>query len=110
MLVARSKAERLLIDQLPEAIEEGCVLGRDRDLRQIIFEPERGKFLCGMRKQIDAHANGPDFGRRLEYPAGNFRSLQREPKRQSADAGSDDNDVVHVSFRHLLIAAMKHDW
>jgi len=37
---------------LTEAIEEGRVLGRDRDPRQISFKSERGKFFGGMRKQM----------------------------------------------------------
>ena len=57
MLVARGAAERLLIDQLAEAIEEGRIRGRDRDLGQRLFEPERGEFLGGMRQQIDADAD-----------------------------------------------------
>ncbi len=39
----------------------------------------------------------------LEYPAGNAAPLQRKPKRQSANAGSDDDDVVHVSFRQAPV-------
>ena len=98
MIVARGAAERLLIDQLAEAIEEGRVRGRDRDLRQRLLEAKRCKFLGGMRKQIDADADRPDFGGRFKNPAGDSGAVQRKPERQSADAGADDNDVVHVSF------------
>ena len=38
----------------------------------------------------------------FEYPAGNPGRLQREPERQAADAGPDDNDVVHVPSRHFI--------
>ena len=96
MLVARRAAERLLIDQLAEAIEEGRITSRDRDLRQLGFEPERCEFPGGVREQIDADADRLDLGRRFEYPAGNSGGVQRQPERQSANAGADDDDVVHV--------------
>src|SRR5258708_14740493 len=100
--VARRAAEGILIDQLAEAIEEGCVPGFDRDPRQRRLESERGKCFCRMRKQIDANADRPDFGGRLKYPAGYSGSLQRKPKGQSANAGSDNDDVVHVCSRRAL--------
>ena len=102
MLVARRAAERLLIDQLAEAIEEGRVPGFDRDACQRLLESERGQFLGGVREQIDADADRPDFGGRLEYPAGNAALVQRKPQRQSANAGSDDDDVVHLPSRRAL--------
>src|ERR1700731_3506758 len=102
MLVARGAAQRLLIDQLTEAIEEGGVLRRDRGPRQIGFEAERGQLPGGMRKQIDTDADRADFSRRLEYSTGNSRRVQRQPQRQPANAGPDDDDVVHISSRHLL--------
>jgi hypothetical protein len=55
-----------------------------------------------MRKQIDADPDRPDFGRRFKYPAGNSGGVQCEPQRQSADAGPDNNDVVHVCSRRAL--------
>ena len=36
----------------------------------------------------------------FEDPAGNFRRVQRKPERQPANAGADDDDVVHVPSRH----------
>ena len=97
MVVARGAAQRLLIDQLAEAIEEGGILGGDRDPRQIGLEAERGQFPGGMRQQIDADADRADFGRELEYSAGDSGRVQRQPERQPANTGADDNDVVHVS-------------
>src|SRR5712691_8900540 len=102
MLVARRAAQRLLIDQLAEAIEEGRVPGFNRDARQRLLKSERGKFSCCVREQIDADADRPDLGGRLEYPAGNAALLQRKPERQSANAGSDDDDVVHAPSRQAL--------
>src|SRR5713101_706678 len=102
MLVARRASQRLLIDQLAEAIEEGRVPGFDRDACQRLLKSERGKFFCCVREQIDADADRPDLGGRLEYTAGNAAPLQRKSKRQSANAGPNDDDVVHVSFRRAL--------
>ena len=99
VLVARCPSQRLPINQLTEAIEKGRVLGRDRDPRQISFKSERGKFFGGMRKQIDADPDRLDVGRRFKYPAGDSGGVQCEPQGQSADAGPDNNDVVHVCSR-----------
>jgi hypothetical protein len=55
-----------------------------------------------MWEEIDADADRLDFGSRLKYPAGDLGCVQRKSERQSANAGSDDNDVVHVSFRRAL--------
>jgi hypothetical protein len=63
-----------------------------------------------MREKIDADADRPDFRRRFEYSARNPRRVQGQPKRQSANAGTDDNNVVHVSisaFHCRAVAAMK---
>src|SRR5450759_5443644 len=106
MLVARREAQRLLIDQLAEAIEEGRVRRRDRGLRQRLLESEGCKFLCGMGEEIDADADRPDFGRRFEYSAGNPRRVQSQPERQSTNAGADDNNVVHASFPALIVTRL----
>jgi len=80
VLVARCPSQRLPINQLTEAIEEGRVLGRDRDPRQISFKSERGKFFGGMRKQIDADPDRPDVGRRFKYPAGIPAACSASPR------------------------------
>ena len=41
MIVARRAAERFLIDQLAEAIEEGRIRSRNRNSRQCLFEAKR---------------------------------------------------------------------
>ncbi len=77
-----------------------------------LLQPERGQFLGRVRQQVDADPDRPDFGGRFENAAGNAGRVQRQPERQSADAGPDDDDVVHVSFRQRFIeaiAGMKHD-
>ena len=112
MVVARRAPQRLLIDQLAEAVEERGVRGLDRGQLQRVFEAERGKLLDGMRKQIDADADRPDLGGGLEDAAGNFGLVQREPKRQSADPGADDDDLVHGFSRHAPQTAsggIQHD-
>ena len=62
------------------------------------FEAERGEFLGGVRQQIDADADRLDFGGGFKNAAGNSGLVQRKPERQAADAGADDDDLVHVSF------------
>jgi hypothetical protein len=62
VLVTRRTAQRLLIDQLAEAIEEGGIRGGDRDPRQVGLQPERGQFLGSVRQQVDADPDCPDFG------------------------------------------------
>ena len=103
MLVTRRAAQRLLIDQLAKAIEEGRVRGLNRDTCQRLLESERSKFFCGVREQVDADADRPDLGGRFEDPAGKAALLQRKPERQSANAGSDDDDVVHTPSRQALV-------
>ena len=39
-----------------------------------------------------------DFGSGLENAAGNSGRVQRQPERQPANAGADDDDFVHISF------------
>src|SRR5579864_8164836 len=56
MIVTGRAPERLLIDQLPEAVEKGRILGRNRDLRQIGLKAERGELLGRMRQEVDANA------------------------------------------------------
>ena len=102
MVVAGGAAERLLVDQLAKAVEEGGIGGGDRDPRQFRFKSERGELARRMRKQIDADADLLDLGRGLENPARDAGLMQREPQRQPANAGTDDDDVVvHVSSRHV---------
>ena len=98
MIVTRRAAERLLVDQLAEAIEERCVRGRDRDFGQRGFEAERGQFLGRMRQQVDADTHRLDLGGGFENAAGNSGLMQRQPEGQAADAGADDNDLVHISI------------
>ncbi len=102
MVVAGGAAERLLVDQLPEAVEEGRVLGRDRDLGQRLFKPERGEFLGRMRQQIDADADRAHLGNGFVDAAGNARLVQAQSERQAADAGADDDDLVHVSVPDVV--------
>src|SRR5260370_38121042 len=54
MVLAGGAAERLPIDQLPEAVEEGGIRRLDREACQRIFKPQRGQFPGRVRKQVDA--------------------------------------------------------
>src|SRR5262249_37349970 len=103
-------AQRLLVDQLPEAVEEGRVRRFDRDPRERVFQSERGELLGRVRKQIDADADCLDLGGGLDDPAVNAGLLQRQTQRKAADTRADDDDVVHASAPKILVWAMKHDW
>src|SRR2546430_9491572 len=91
ILIARGAAERLLIDQLAKAVEEGGVRRGDRGLRQIRLEAKRGQFLGCMWEQIDADADRLDRGRGLEDAAGEFYLMQRESERHPPNSGHHDD-------------------
>ena len=61
-----------------------------------------GQFPGRVRKQVDADADRLDLGDGFEDPAGNPGLVQRQPQRQSAHAGADDDDLVHVSIPQSL--------
>src|SRR4051812_29140341 len=94
-LVAGGLAERFAIDELAVAGEERVVLrlagGRD----QLILEAERAQLLHRMGADIDADAQRPHLGRRLEQTdcARRATRLKREGQRQSTDPTADDDDV-----------------
>ena len=54
-----------------------------------------------MRQDIDADADGFEFGRGFEDAAGDAGPVQHQSERQPADAGADDENV-HVSFPYYL--------
>jgi hypothetical protein len=65
-----------------------------------------------VREQIDADPNRLDLGGGFKDPARDSGCMQRQSQCQSANAGADDNDVVHLSSRPAIIepiAGMKHD-
>src|SRR5579871_2948094 len=97
MVVAGRAAERLLIDQLPEAVEEGRIFGLDRDPCEVGFEAERAKLPGRMRQEVDADADRANFRRGFENTAADFGGMQRKAERQATDAAADNQDVVHVS-------------
>src|SRR5262249_49765985 len=97
MIVACRAAERLLIDQLSEAVEKGRITGLDCHTRQRRLKTERGKLFGCMRKQVDTDANCLQLGSGLVDAAGYSGLMERECERQAADAGTDDDDLVHVS-------------
>src|SRR5438477_11597430 len=109
MLIPRRAAKRLLINQLTESIEKSRIACRNGETRQRRLEPEGCKLRGGMREQINADAHGFYFGSRFEYPAGDSGLVQREPERQSTNAGADDNDLVHVSSRPACVLSHCRD-
>src|SRR5258708_37268833 len=75
MVVAGRAPQRLLIDQLAEAIEEGRIAGFACDFRQRRFKTAACKFYGGMRQQIDAEADRTELGSRFKNTAGNAALL-----------------------------------
>jgi hypothetical protein len=94
-LVTGRLAERLAIDELAVASEEGVVLrlagGRD----QCVLEAQRAQLLHRMGADIDADAQRPHLRRRLEQTDCVRRAarLKRESQRQPTDPAADDDNV-----------------
>src|ERR1700733_3211193 len=65
MVVTGPAPERLPIDQLAKAVEEGWVFGLDRHPRQMSLRAGRGKYVGGVRQEFDADTDRPDFRRGL---------------------------------------------
>ena len=103
-LMAGRLAERLAIDELAVAREEGVVLrlagGRD----QRVLEPERAQLLHRVRADMDADAERPHLGGGLEHAdaARRPRGVQRQRQRRAADPAADDDRV------HAAIVSMPH--
>ena len=107
--VSGGAAEWLLIDQLAKAIEKGRITCLDRDPRQRRLQPERGKLLGGVRQKIDANPDRLDLGGRFEDPARDSGRMQRQSQRQSANAGADDDDIVHLPSRPHRLSIERWD-
>ena len=90
-------AERLAIDELAVAREEGVVLRLAGGGDQRVLEPERAQLLHRMRADMDADAERAHLGRGLEHPdaARRSRGVQRQRQRQPADPAAND-DCVHA--------------
>ena len=93
-------AERLAIDELAVAGEEGVVLRLAGGGDQRVLEPERAQLLHRVRADVDADAERPHLGRGLEHPdaARRARGVQRQGQHRAADPAADD-DRVHDGFR-----------
>jgi len=74
--VARPAPQRLLIDELAEAVEKDTLGGLDRDARERRLQAELAEDLGGVRQQVDADADRLDLGRRLEDAARNAAPMQ----------------------------------
>ena len=77
----------------------------DEEVAMAVKEAKRRKLPGGVRKQIDADANRLQFRGGLKNTAWNSGLVQRQPERQPADPGANDNDIVHASFH--TIAGMR---
>jgi hypothetical protein len=99
--VARPLAERFLVDELPEAVEERRLRRLHRNLRDGRLEPKFAQDAHGMRQQIDADADGLDLRRRLVDPAGNTSCVELQGQRQAADSRADDQNLLHCVGRCL---------
>src|SRR5688572_1018314 len=102
--IAGAPTERLAIDELTEPVEERGLLRLHRDLGKRTLEAELAEHLHRVRQEVDAHAYRFDLGRRLEDAARDAAALERERKREPADAGADDEDVIHAKRLASLAA------
>jgi hypothetical protein len=90
-------SQRLAVDELAEAVEESRFRRLDGDLGEGVLQAEVGQYSRRMRQQVDPDADRLDLRRRLEHAAGDPALMQLERKREAADAGADDEDLVHGS-------------
>src|SRR4029079_18581895 len=95
-LIAGELAERLAIDELAEAMEEGRILRLDGNLRQRRNEAERVEDAIGVRQDVDPHADRLDLRSGLENPARDATPGELHRQSEAADTGADDQDVVQV--------------
>jgi hypothetical protein len=97
--VSRAPAERFLVDELAEAVEEHTLRRFHANARQRGLEAKSAQDFGRVRQQVDAHADRLDLGRGLEEPEGNAATMKLERQRQAADAGADDQNVaIHARF------------
>jgi hypothetical protein len=92
--MAGPMAERLLVDELPEAVEERRFARDHRDALELGKDAERLQRRRRVRQDVDADAERPHLGRSLEHAAGDALPVQGQRERQAADAGADDRDLV----------------
>jgi hypothetical protein len=94
--VARPAPQRLLIDELAEAVEKDTLGGLDRDARERRLQAELAERLGRVRQEVDADPDRLDLGRGLEDAARNAAPMQLQCERQAADAGPDDEYLASI--------------
>jgi len=88
MLVARCPSQRLPINQLTEAIEEGRVLGLgSRPAPESASSPSAASSLVACGSRLMPTPIGLNFGRPIQKSGRESGGVQCEPQRQSADPG-----------------------
>src|SRR4029078_2877394 len=103
---AGEAAARLLVDELAEAVVEAQLARLDRQARQGLVAAKLGELAHAVRQEVDAHAQRPDFGRRLENPAGNARLVERQGERQAADPAAADGERRLPLLHEFIIAPL----
>ncbi len=106
-VVAGEAAGRLAVDVLAEAVVEAVFARGHRHLGERLFQAESAQFARGMRQHVDADADLPDLGRRLEDAAGDAGAVQHQAEREAADAGADDQDFHGDFIPRIFYAACR---
>ena len=91
-LIAGALAPRLLVDELPEAIEEAALGVLDSSAQQLIAEAERREFTHAVRQQRDADAELLEFRRGLVDATCDAALMQIQREREPANPAADDRD------------------
>ncbi|MNS83159.1 hypothetical protein D3C72_1169350 [compost metagenome] len=74
----------------------------DGALGQPGHQPQLFQFTDGVRQQVDADAQGPEFLRAFIHAAIDAAPMQHQRKRQAADAGPGNDDLHVYSWFYLL--------
>ncbi len=98
--VAGMAAARLLVDELPEAVEKHAFLVFDADGFELLLQAQRRQLAHGVRQQCDADAEFLDFRHGFKNLALDAALMQRKRQAQPAYAAADDGNFhgVPVGF------------
>src|SRR5215831_280215 len=98
--------QRLAVNELAEAIEENRLTGLDGDALELRRQAKTKELPGPVRQDIDAHAERPELGGRLEHPRRNAGLLERQRQRQAANAAADDD---HIRSHDSMLMAQRAD-
>ena len=90
-VMAGIDAARIAPDFLAVAIEIIQHVGADRDVVELLQQPETGEFADRMRQRVDADAEFADGVGLLEQFAADAAGPQHQRRGQAADTAADDN-------------------